>query len=80
MLEFEWKMKADYRLCKVVEIKPSEDGLVRAVTVATRPRKKTEPADTCRGPLHYLDVRVKRLVLIVPVQEEISEPTDSMVD
>ena len=79
LLKFEGKMKADYRLCKVVNIKPAEDGLVGTVTVATRPRKKTEPADTCRGALHYLDVGVKRLVLIVPAQEEISEPTDSMV-
>ena len=68
-------MKADYRLCKVIKIKPGEDGLVRTVTVATRSRKKTEPADTCRGPMHYLNVGVKRLVLIMP-KEEISEPTD----
>ena len=70
LLKFEGKMKADYRLCKVFVIKPSEDGLVRTATVATRPRKKTEPADTCRGKLHYLNVGVKRLVLIVPTQEE----------
>ena len=66
-------------MCKVVDIKPGDDGLVRTVTVATRPRKKTNPADTCRGALHYLDVIVKRLVLIVPAKEEISEPSDSMV-
>ena len=68
-------MKANYRLCKVINIKPGEDGLVRTVTVATRSRKKAEPADTCRGPMHYLDVGVKRLVLIMP-KEEISDPTD----
>ena len=68
-------MKADYRLCKVIKIKPGEDGLVRTATVATRSRKKTEPADTCRGPMHYLDVGVKRLVLIVS-KEVVGEPTD----
>ena len=62
-------MKADYCLCKVVDIKPGEEGRVRTVRVATRPRKKTEPADTCRGQLHYLDVGVKRLVLISPKEE-----------
>ena len=63
----------------MVEIKPDEDGLVRTVTVAPRPRKRTEPADTCRGLYHYLDVGVTRLVLIVLAPEEISEPTDPMV-
>ena len=56
LLKFEGKTKADYCLCKVVEIKPGEDGFVRTARVATRPRKKNEPADTCRGQLHYLDV------------------------
>ena len=62
----------------MTEIKPGEAGLVRTVTVATGPRKKTEPTDTL-GALHSLDIGVKRLVSIVPAQEEISEPTDSIV-
>ena len=57
----------------IVEIKPGEDGLVRTVRVAIRPRKKNEPADICRGQLHYLDVGIKRLVLIVPTKDEKSE-------
>ena len=68
-------MKADYRLCKVTNIKPGEDGLVRTVTVATRSRKKTEPADVCRGLMYHLNVGIKRLILIMP-REEISDPTD----
>ena len=63
-------MKADYRLCKVVEIKPCEDDLATTARVAIRPRKKNEPADTCRGQLHYVNVGIKRLVLIVPTKEE----------
>ena len=75
LLKFEGKIKADYRLCKVTKIKPRDDGLVRTVTVATRSRKKTEPTDVCRGPMYYLDIGVKRLILIMP-KEEISDPTD----
>ena len=50
LLKFEGKMKGDYKLCKVTKIKPGEDGLVRTVTVATRSRKKTEPADDGHPP------------------------------
>ena len=51
-------------------MKPGDDGLMRTVRIGTRPKKKNEPANTCKGKLNYLDVGVKRLVLIVPAKDK----------
>ena len=68
LLKFEGKVRAEYRLCRIVEVIPGDDGLVRTVKIAIRPRKKAEPRDRCKGGLNYFDVGVKRLVLIVPAK------------
>ena len=64
LLMYDKKVKETYRLCRVIEVKPGEDGLVRTVKVAVQCRKKNEGRGQCRSIVGKFDVGVKRLVLI----------------
>ena len=70
---------ADYRLCRVIETYPDEEGLVRTVkiTMVSRDkRRKILPHNT--QPLVQMTVAVQRLVLINPVDPEVEEREENL--
>ena len=68
LAKYEHKVgKADYRLCKVVEVEKDAKGLVRTVMVAMRPRDAREKSLPYKSKkLKNLKLAVQRLVLICP--------------
>ena len=66
LLQYENKVKNTYRLCRVIAVKKSEDGLVRTVTVAYKARRSGKLLSHVSSPLTTMDVAIQRLVLLVP--------------
>ena len=75
-LFYDNKVKGTYRLCQVVKLYPSDDGLVRRVDVGFRPRRSCGSGAYKSVPLDIMNVTVQRLVLIVPVEEATVEAAD----
>ena len=73
LLQFKGKLApADYRMCRVTETYEDANGLVRTVQVALRPRDKREPLlPYSHKDLITMTVPVQRLVLLVPVSEQV---------
>ena len=75
LLGWEAKLgKGQYRMCRVVEIEPDQNGLVRSVTVEFRPK------DVRQKGLPYISkelvqdrVSVQRLVLLHPASTPIED-------
>ena len=63
------KVKGTYRLCIVLEVVNSRDGIVRMVKVGFRLRKHCSAGDYVSTPLFELGVAVQRLVLLVKSDE-----------
>lgn len=82
LLRYDGKVRSNYRLCRVVEVKVSEDGLVRTARVQVRSRHKSDPTLPYKPRVpQFLEIGVQRLVLIVkntdcPPEEEISDGKD----
>ena len=72
LLLYESKIVANYRLCRVIEAVPSNDGRVRTVTVGYLPRKSRRQVVYHPVPLESKEVYVQRLVLILPVEEQLT--------
>ena len=72
LLLYESKIVANYRLCKVIKAVPSDDGQVRTVTVGYLPRKALRQVVYHPVPLQSKEVAVQRLVLIMPVEEQLT--------
>ena len=70
LLLFESKVLANYRLCRVLQAEPSEDGCVRTVTVGYLPRKAHNRVAYHPMPLEQKEVAIQRLVLILPIEEQ----------
>ena len=66
LLQYENKVKNTYRLCRVKEVKVSEEGLVRTVTIAYRAKRKGKVLPYVAVPMTEMEVAVQRLVLLVP--------------
>ena len=72
MLNYKGNLVDDYRLAKVTDVYPDEQGLVRTVQVSFRKRNKKEPVGEYRSkPLVSEKVGVQRLTLIQPVRENL---------
>ena len=70
MMIYEGNMKDDYRLAKVLEVHPDDDGIVRTVTVGYRRKNKKEKGEHFQSrPLTMELVAVQRLSLLVPADE-----------
>ena len=73
LLQYENKVKNTYRLCRVIAVKKSEDGLVRTVTVAYKARRTGKLLPHVSSPLTTMDVAIQRLVLLVPKEKAADE-------
>ena len=64
--------KGSYRLGRILEVHPDEEGVVRTVTLGLRKRRggSREKATECRQCLEPVLMAVQRLVLIQPVGEQ----------
>ena len=72
MLSYKGNLVDDYRLAKVTDVFPDEQGLVRSVQVSFRRRDKREPVEVYRSkPLVSEKVGVTRLSLIQSVGEDL---------
>ena len=80
LLQYENKIKNTYRLCRVKEVKVSEDGLVRTVTIVYRAKKKGKLLPYVSVPLTTMDVAIQRLVLLVPSEKVTGETVEVMED
>lgn len=71
MVKYENKVsRADYRLCRVLEVEKDDKGLVCTAKVGMRPRDKREKSlPYVRKDLKELDVGVQRLVMICPSED-----------
>ena len=70
MLNYDNKVQGSYRMCKILAVKKSADGLVRTVTVGLRDRrKKSKTLTDWHAPLVELDVGVARVVLLKAAEE-----------
>ena len=72
MLRYDQKLGKDkYRLAKVVETDPDNEGHVRTVTITLRDLKKTrkEKPNESNTPPAEMTVGVQRLVVLLPVEE-----------
>ena len=72
LIRYETKIASTYRLCKVVRVFPSDGGVVRTVEVLLGDGRATKKAQ----PGKLLMTAVQRLVLLVPVREELEEEKD----
>ena len=61
-----------YRLCRVKEVLPDDEGTVRSCRVQMRPKRQGEDSEPSYRPkeLSTLIVGVQRLVVILPVEEQ----------
>ena len=73
LLQYENKVKNTYRLCRVKEVKESEEGLVRTVTIVYRAKRKGKLLPYVSVPLTTMDVAIQRLVLLVPSEKVTGE-------
>ena len=73
LLQYENKVKNTYRLCRIKEVKVSEDGLVRTVTIGYRAKRKGKLLPYVSVPLTTMDVAIQRLVLLVPSEKVTGE-------
>ena len=66
---------ADFRLAKVLEVMPDQDGMVRSVVIGMRRRRGAarEAATVCKQGLDTMVMGIQRLVVIQPVEEQWSE-------
>ena len=70
MMLYEGNLKDDYRLARVLQVYPDQNGLVRTVRVSYRKKNKNERADVYRKKaLVEEKVAVQRLCLLVPCDE-----------
>ena len=69
LLQCENKVKNTYRLCRIKEVKVSEDGLGRTVTIGYRAKRKGKLLPYVSAPLTTMDVAIQRLVLLVPSEK-----------
>ena len=69
LVNFDNQAKGTYRLCIVMEVVDSRDGIVRTVKVGFRPRRHCGTGDYVSTPLFELEVAVQRLVLLVKNDE-----------
>ena len=65
LIKYETKVASTYRLCRVIKLLPSADGLVRTVEVRLGNKKPTRR----NLPGKDLVTAVQRLVLLVPADE-----------
>ena len=71
---------ADYRICKVSEVFPDSQGVVRTVAIVSRPRDAREKSlPYVHKDLKTQKVSVQRLVLILPVSQQ-AELSQTKVD
>ena len=61
LLLYENKVKNTYRLCRVQEVKVSEDGLVRTATIVYRAKRKGKVLPYVSVPLTTMDDAIQRL-------------------
>ena len=74
LIKYDSKMKASYRLCRISEVRPDVNGVVRSITVQLRPRDKREPLLPYRPKkLTEMETGVQRLVLISPQEDVLKE-------
>ena len=72
MLNYKGNLVDDYKLAKVTDVYPDEQGVVRTVQVSYRKRYKREPVEVYRSkPLVSEKVGVQRLTLLQPVDEDL---------
>ena len=70
LLKYDSKVRARYKLCRVSEVFPHDDDIVRTVKVKFRPNQKNEnPLPYIPKKLVELEVAVQRLVLIQAVED-----------
>lgn len=76
LLRYESKVRDSYRMCRVKLVHPSQDSLVRTVTVALQTKKSIGKKKT---KLEEITVGVARLVLIKTIQEqmEVDDPEEA---
>ena len=71
MMVYEGNLNDDYRLAKILEVHPDEEGRVRTVTVGFRRRCKKEKGEQYKSkPLTMEQMAVQKLCLLVPVDEK----------
>ena len=78
LIKYENKIKADYRYCRIVNIFPDEEGVVRTVEVKLRPRDQRDKAlpYKAKAPVKMI-VGVQRLVLVTPQEDIENEVQES---
>ena len=75
LIKYDSKVKGTYRLCRVHEVRPDADGVVRSVSVQLRPRDRREPSLPYKPKTPMImETGVQRLVMICPQEEQ----TDSV--
>ena len=81
LLRYEAKFLKDrYRLARVTNVHPDNSGVVRTVTVGIRPRDRREELLPYKAkPLVQFAVGIQRLVVILPMEEQIA-PKSSVVE
>ena len=78
LLQYDGKIKHTYRLCIILPTIPSDDAIVRTVTLGFRARRQCRPGPYKPVALDELVVGVPRLVFILPA-EELPQPLVSQV-
>ena len=69
-----------WRLAKIVAADPDQDGLVRTITVAFRPRHKRDVGKKYRAKIPVeLTIGVQRFAVMLPVEEQ-TAPQDDLVE
>ena len=74
LLKYDSKFsEARYRLARVTEVFPDHHGVVRTVGVAVRDKRglHRESQDVCRTTLDKMRIGVQRLVVILPMEEQL---------
>lgn len=81
MLKYPGQFKDDYCIAKVTDVHPSEDGLVRQVSVSYRKKNSRESPTVCKTrPLITEKVAIHRLHRLQLVDDDVQSEADNDVD
>ena len=72
LLKYDKKLgPAKFRLARVLAVHPDVHGVVRTVTIGLRDQRKKERWNRCAGTLTEMPVGIQRLVVVLPVEEQV---------
>ena len=79
LLKYDKKLgPVKFRLARVLAVHPDLHGVVRTVTVGLKDQRRKERWNRCGGNLVEMPVGVQRLVVVLPMEEQVQTDTKGL--